>query len=632
MVYIDNQAISTKDATITKSISGDFILTFTTYDLPDNVAFHNIVEDSVIFANGYEFIVKQLQATKNKKTVVAPSIFYANADIFIEGIYSSTRTFNEFATHALKGTGWAFTTDFGTEKRIIPNFGEENTVKLVEQLCAAYECEYEILHDKQIKFAKKLSADKGHIYRYGVNVKHLSSNVDSSNIKTRIKGFGANGLAVEYISPQEDKLGKRVAEPIRDDRYLHADSLRERLRMELQDYPLINFETDVIDLTSRELGETVTLVYEPMHLLVKVRVLEQTFIAQRGKWRALSVALGNRKIKSNVDALIDAQKTIADNKDQSDERFDDTDEKIEEVVKDTEENFAQINVRADAIEMSVKDTNGNLAMLEIRADKIESRVTDEVNGLSSKITQTAASIRSEVTDKVNGLSSTIEQTASSIRSEVKREYEIVQGGVERLDRELITAKSEFEQTADRIKSTVEKQFLEVNDEISTYKTTIEQLSDEINLKVDAKGVISAINLLDGEAKISASKITLEGAVTVLSEISGKLGDIYSGNIDISEDVTIGKNLTFKVGGRNFITFADQTYIGSDGSGGLLLTALNDLDIAVHSINFNNARVRNLNISGYAKGHTDGIGIAYSEGSNRLYVRIDGSNVGYIDLT
>lgn len=574
MIYINNQPIQTKDAAITKSISGDFILTFTTYDSPGNAVFHNIVEDSVIFANGYEFIVKQLQDTKNKKTVVAPSIFYANADVFNDSIYGGTRTFSEFATHALKGTGWSFTADFGEEKRIIPNFGEENAVKLVEQLCATYECEYEILPGKKLKFAKELSADKGHVYRYGVNVKQLTRNIDSTNIKTRIKGFGADGLIVEYISPQEDKLGKRVAEPIHDDRYLHADSLRERLRMELQDYPLINFETDVIDLTTRELGETVTLVYEPMdNLVIKTRVIEQNYIYKRGKWRVDKVTLGNYKQQSNVDILVSTKLDLDDNKKHTTSRFEQTNDLIHMSVETLNESIAQVNIRADSIEASVRNVRGQVATLEIRADKIESRVTDEVNGLNSKI----------------------EQTASSITSTVEAIYKDLDG------------------------------------KITTNRSEIKQLDDEISMKVDVNGVISAINLSDEGVKIKGKNIDLEGTVTVLSDISGKLGDIYSGNIDISEDVTIGKNLTFKVGGRNFITFADQTYIGSDGSGGLLLTALNDLDIDAYSINFNNARIRNLNISGYAKGHTDGIGIAYSEGANRLYVRIDGSNVGYIDL-
>ena len=610
MIYINNQPIQTKDATITKSISGDFILTFTTYDLPDNIAFHSVVEDSVIFANGYEFIVKQLQATKNKKTVVAPSIFYANADVFNEDIYGGTRTFSEFATHALKGTGWTFTTDFGAEKRIIPNFGEENAVKLVEQLCTAYECEYEILPGKKLKFAKELSVDKGHIYRYGINVKHLTRNIDSTNIKTRIKGFGADGLIVEYISPQEDKLGKRVAEPIHDDRYLHADSLRERLRMELQDYPLINFETDVIDLTTRELGETVTLVYEPMdNLVIKTRVIEQNYIYRRGKWRVDKVTLGNYKQQSNVDILVSTKLDLDDNKKHTTSRFEQTNDLIHMSVETLNESIAQVNIRADSIEASVRNVRGQVATLEIRADKIESRVTDEVNGLNSKI----------------------EQTASSITSTVEANYKDLKGDVGRLDNGLVSANSKIEQTARSITSTVEANYEDLDGKITTNRSEIKQLDDEISMKVDVNGVISAINLSDEGVKIKGKNIDLEGTVTVLSDISGKLGNIYSGNIDISEDVTIGKNLTFKVGGRNYVTFADQTYIGSDGSGGLLLTAFNDLDIDVQSINFNNARIKNLNISGYAKGHTDGIGIAYSEGTNRLYVRIDGSNVGYIDL-
>lgn len=80
-------------------------------------------------------------------------------------------------------------------------------------------------------------------------------------------------------------------------------------------------------------------------------------------------------------------------------------------------------------------------------------------------------------------------------------------------------------------------------------SSITQLSNQITLKVDASGIISAINLSPEGVSISGNRINLMGAVTVLSDISGNLGHITAGNIDISDDVKIGDKLI--IAGTNF---------------------------------------------------------------------------------
>jgi len=66
--------------------------------------------------------------------------------------------------------------------------------------------------------------------------------------------------------------------------------------------------------------------------------------------------------------------------------------------------------------------------------------------------------------------------------------------------------------------------------ISSAESSITQHAQEIALKVSKDGVISAINQTPETIKIQASKINLVGAVTVLSDISGNLGNITAGTI------------------------------------------------------------------------------------------------------
>ena len=92
----------------------------------------------------------------------------------------------------------------------------------------------------------------------------------------------------------------------------------------------------------------------------------------------------------------------------------------------------------------------------------------------------------------------------------------------------------------------------IKEDIVNANASISVLEDEIVLKIDKNGVISAINLSPEGVDIQGTRINLVGAVTVLSTITGDLGtitagdiygiNIYSANIDIDDDVRIGDKL------------------------------------------------------------------------------------------
>ena len=72
------------------------------------------------------------------------------------------------------------------------------------------------------------------------------------------------------------------------------------------------------------------------------------------------------------------------------------------------------------------------------------------------------------------------------------------------------------------------------------ETLIEQLEDQINLKVDIDGVISAINLEKGTATIDADKINIKGIISGLKSENLDVGDINcEGSITVDQDVSAG---------------------------------------------------------------------------------------------
>ena len=90
--------------------------------------------------------------------------------------------------------------------------------------------------------------NKDEQFRYKHNIKTLKKSVDTTKLATAIKGYGANGLVVEYRSPNEAIYGARWAEPIKDERYTIAESLLERLKQELVDAPEVSIELELSQL------------------------------------------------------------------------------------------------------------------------------------------------------------------------------------------------------------------------------------------------------------------------------------------------------------------------------------------------------------------------------------------------
>lgn len=142
----------------------------------------------------------------------------------------------------------------------------------------------------------------------------------------------------------------------------------------------------------------------------------------------------------------------------------------------------------------VDDDRNNLrAEISLTASRFYRTLTDTANGLNSTITQTASQIRTEVSDANNGVYSYINQEADRIESVVEN----TASGL----------RSSITQTASQIRS-------EVSDTTNSLRSSITQNADQISLKVSKGDISSTINQTAQSVQISASKINLEGYVTV----------------------------------------------------------------------------------------------------------------------
>lgn len=542
---------------IEKEVNGNFTVSLTSFNY-DNAGYELLQEESIINVDGYDFRVKQLKENKFSKNVTALSTFFDLNDERRDDTFAGTKTFNEFASYLFNGTGWTFTSDI-TESKFVPNFGNNNIIALVNALCSAFECEYEILQNNVVHFAKQIGGDNDAQYRYKHNVKALSKAVDTTKLKTQITGYGANGLSITYTSPIADdpQIGIRIAEPVTDERFAEVESLRDYLKSQLVDYPEVSFEMDVFELTDKQLGESVWLIYEPMNIEFKTRILKQTIEYKNNKLVITKVVLGNVTSKSTSDILVEQKATIDQNAKVTRSRFEQTNDRITLEVETINDSIGTLEVKADEIALNVTNVEGNVANLQIQANQIESTVSSQA------------------------------------------------------------------------------------EDIGNMKSSITQMNNEIDLKVDANGIISSINMSPETIAIQADKINLTGAVVVNGSITGTT------NISVTRDADIGNNLylgeTYDqsyskgiyfggTGGSAFIRTGNNGALNLMSNEELIFEAYGDIILDSHNRGVRILRTNNSGISDYVA-HTNrsGFGLFWN-GVNRIYFKENGVDVAYIDVT
>lgn len=391
---------------VAEQVNGEYSLSFVCFNTENNrYAYPLVQEEATVELDGHEFRIKQMTEIRDRKEVHAQHIFFDLVDHYQEGTFGGTHTLNEFVQYALNGTGWTFENVDVAESAFIPNFGEGNVVALIRQICDAFGCEVQIMPGRHLRFMKQIGTDKDEQFRYKHNIKTIKKSVDTTKLATAIKGYGANGLVVEYRSPNEVIYGTRWAEPIKDDRYTIAESLLERLKQELVDVPEVSIELELSQLGfDVELGDRVWVIYEPLGIDFQTRVME----IKRYPFtkRSPVVTLSNKK-RVFTDILTETKVDIEQNKKETRSRIEQTNERITMEVERIDDSIASLQIEADNIQLSVQSLDSRLgnaeAQLVIQANQIEQKVSySDYNGneIASRINQTATTIKIEAS-KIN---------------------------------------------------------------------------------------------------------------------------------------------------------------------------------------------------------------------------------------
>lgn len=596
-----------------EELNGSLQISFTVPKAADNSAAFSILdyETTVEDEDGHLYVVKQIKSTHTRKIVTAVHKFFTLSDIFVHDTIGGTLTVQALLDRIFSGTGFTPTASpsLATRTVTLTNVGGDNVTALLEDVCDLLGIERKITSSNSVYFADQIGADAGAVFKYAHNIRTLSYDVDTTDIKTVIRGLSSEipGATV-YTSPNAAIFGLREAAPIEDNSIVTTEFMIDRLRSEINDEPKISIAVDVLTFDG-EVGDNVLLLHEPLGLDIQTRVLEKT--TRRGSVIS-SITIGNTKQPSLSDLFMQQEEQIRTNERYTRSRFEQT---------------------RDLIALEVEAVGEEIATLEIRANSITQSVADLEEDVDSKITQTAAAIRAELQSQATSTTNTLEELGGQITTNTENI-------------------ASLQITATNLTSSISQQNTSISNlgtRVSTAESTVSQFANEIDARVkttDFTGntIISKINLSSTTATIQASRINLVGAVTVLSSITGNLGTITAGtlnsvninsaNIDITDDVKIGDKLYLNGGSNGGIYFDRYGWLGKifTDSATMHLVADNMVLNTMYGLNIVTGNGAWVDGDQIVTSRTDGLTFGYNSTNKRLYVTINGTDVAYIACT
>ena len=360
---------------ITEERNGDFSISFTVFNTERNAHSYPLLqEESIVDLEGQEFRVKRITEVKGYKVVDAQHVFFDLIGKRKEDIFGGTRSVNDMFNWLLSDTGWTYEIVDSVPSALFANFGESNVLSLIRSACEQYECSIKIEPNKHLKVGLRVGEDKDEQFRYGYNIKTLTKSVDTTNLTTKIKGYGGNGLEVTYTSPMADIYGEIWAEPVEDDRFTIAESLVNRVKQEIQDMPDISIEIELAELgMDVSLDDGIWTIYEPLGIEYLSYITSITSYPFTNK--SPVVTISNVK-KTITDILTRTKIEIDENKKETRSRFEQTNEQITLAVERIGEAEAKIEIQADEISLTVKkgeiisSINQSAEAVTIEASKI----------------------------------------------------------------------------------------------------------------------------------------------------------------------------------------------------------------------------------------------------------------------
>lgn len=205
-----------------EEVNGDYSLSFLIFDSERNIhAYPLVKEESLIEHNGVEYriknVVEQNIGERSMKTITAQHTMFDLIDHYVYGTLTGTKTFTQALNFLFNGTGYTYAiTDVFSSEDLGEEFGNDNSLSLLQKALEIYQAEYEI-EGSHFTFRQQIGNRTDTQFRYKHNIKAINKSSDSNSISTYIKGYGKPKEEKDILSgssiPYASKSGTYYTEP-----------------------------------------------------------------------------------------------------------------------------------------------------------------------------------------------------------------------------------------------------------------------------------------------------------------------------------------------------------------------------------------------------------------------------------
>lgn len=256
----------------------------------NSFTFDLIDYESSVFVNGQEFIIKAMtpsgEGLKVSKSVTATHVYYTIQDGRQENTVTGKHSISQLLIHIFSAGDRGFTWEvFDPNKTFLTveqeNFGNANYLKLIEEILSDYDAVV-IPDNKHLTFfpRSEFGNKVEEQIRYKYNTDSVKFDIDTYSLKTQIKGYGKKKeddtyyfSPITYTSPESEKWGIRIQDPVEDERYTVAGNMTERLKKDLQDYPSISGSVTLKWRITPQKGDHVPFIYEPLNIKTFIQIV-----------------------------------------------------------------------------------------------------------------------------------------------------------------------------------------------------------------------------------------------------------------------------------------------------------------------------------------------------------------------
>lgn len=256
----------------------------------NQIAFDLIDYENYVVFDGQQYSIKQMRSyasgSQIYKDVVATHVYYTIQDGWQYDTISGTKSINDLLTHIFNAGNRGFSWEVVDPNNVFlkkeqDNFGNDNYLNLINEILEDYGAVV-IPNNKHLVFYP--ISEYGNIteqqIRYKYNTDEVSFDIDTYALKTQIKGFGKKKEddsyyfnPVTYTSPESQKWGIRIQDPIEDERYTIQNNMIEYLKQQLHDYPDVSGSVTLKWAVSLNKGDKVLFVYEPLNISTYIQVV-----------------------------------------------------------------------------------------------------------------------------------------------------------------------------------------------------------------------------------------------------------------------------------------------------------------------------------------------------------------------